>query len=298
MLVVINPVAGGGRSLSLLPGLIKTLSESGHVCTVVTTTGRGSASDYVKKLGRGSDTVVCAGGDGTANEVISGLMQIDEAHRPKFGYIPCGSTNDFAVALGIPKKPRENIATIIRGSSVPIDVGSFNGRYFASVCAFGAFTNVSFSTSQTAKNLFGMLAYLAKGMELLRELRPIRARFVINGEQIEDDFCFCAISNSRVLGGVLRIKDELVELNDGLFEIILIRYAEDALGFSKIIAAIANGGLECEHIRVFHANTVEVTMADDEPVDFSLDGECEKGVRSARIVNIRSGIRVITDGEK
>ncbi len=295
MLIVINPVAGDGRSLSVLPELVKVLSERGYLCTTVTTTGRGAATEYVKKLGAGCDMVVCSGGDGTANEVISGLMAISEERRPKFAYIPSGSTNDFAAALGIPKRQKEIIAMISEGKCVPCDVGRFNERYYAYVCAFGAFTNVSHETSQTAKNLFGPIAYLAKGIESLKSIVPIRARFIINGEEIEDDFGFCAISNSHVLGGVIRLNHELVEMNDGVFEIILIKYPEDAIGFSKVAAAIAGGEMKCEYIRIFHASEVDVTILGDKPVDFTLDGEQIKNVRHAHIENIHSGIRVVSD---
>lgn len=274
---------------------MKALSEKGHLCTTITTTGRGTATEYVKKFGSGCDMVVCSGGDGTANEVISGLMAIDEAKRPKFAYIPSGSTNDFAVALGIPKRQKDIISMISEGKCVPLDVGRFNDRYYAYVCAFGAFTNVSHETSQTAKNLFGPIAYLAKGIESLKNIVPIKARFIINGEEIVDDFGFCAISNSHVLGGVIRLNQELVELNDGVFEIILIKYPDDAIGFSKIAAAIASGEMKCEFIRIFHAGEVDVTILGDKPVDFTLDGEQEKRIRHAHIVNVHSGIRVVMD---
>lgn len=292
-LIVINPVAGDGRSLSALPGLVKSLTENGIVCTTVTTTGRGIAAEYVKKLGKGCDMVICAGGDGTANEVISGLMAIEERMRPKFAYIPAGSTNDFAAALGLSKRLNENIATIAEGSSVPVDVGKFNDRYYAYICAFGAFTDISHSTSQTAKNLFGPLAYFAKSIETIKNINPIRVRFLINGEVIEDDFSFCAISNSHIIGGVIKMKQELVEMNDGMFEIILIKYPKDAIALSKIITALASGEMKSEYIRFFRSSEVKLEILDEKPVDFSLDGELEKNVRSAHIVNIRSGIRVV-----
>ena len=292
-LVVINPVAGDGRALGVLPELIKCLTECGFLCTTVTTTGRGTATEFVKLLGRGCHVVVCSGGDGTASEVICGLMCISESLRPRFAYIPSGSTNDFAAALGLPKRQRDAVALIAEGHIEPIDIGKFNDRHYAYVCAFGAFTDIAYSTSQTAKNLFGQIAYIAKGLETLRSISPIRARFIINGEEIEDDFAFCCISNSHVIGGVIRLQSGLVEMNDGLFEIILIRYPQEALGFTKIFSAIASGEMSCEYIRMYRAAEVDVTILEKEPVDWSLDGELEKGVRHAHIVNVRSGIRAI-----
>lgn len=295
-LIVINPVAGDGRSLGVLPDLIRRLTEKGYLCTAITTTGAGAATQFVKLLGRGSGVVVCSGGDGTANEVISGLMHIPEEQRPVFAYIPAGSTNDFAATLGIPKRTREALAIIESGLSVPIDVGMFNDRYYAYVCAFGAFTGVSHTTSQTAKNLFGQLAYFAKGLESLRSIAPIRTRFIINGEEIEEEVGFCSISNSTCIGGVIKIKPDLVELNDGMFEILIIKYPPDAMGFTKIFNAIASGEMRCEYIRIYHASEVDITILEETPVDWTLDGEIEKGVRHAHIKNIHSGIRVMVDG--
>ena len=294
-LVVINPIAGDGRSLRILPELIRALTEKGYVSTAVTTTHKGSATEFVSELARGFDMVVCSGGDGTANEVIRGLMTLPEEERPVFALIPCGSTNDLAITLNIPKLPKNAVEMILRAKTVPIDVGMFNNRHYAFTCAFGAFTTISYDTSQIAKNIFGPLAYVAKGLETMREIKPIHMRFRINGEEIDDRFAFGCISNSHVVGGVIRFKHKWVELNDGMFEILLIRYPEDSRGFSKIINAISSGELSCEYMRIYHAPEIEITLPDGEPIDFSLDGEKEEGVTHALVKNIRSGIRCIVN---
>lgn len=296
-LVIINPVAGDGSALRMLPDLVRGLTEKNYICTTVTTTGKGSATRFVYEYAAENDLVVCSGGDGTANEVIRGLMNVDKDKRPVFGFIPCGSTNDFATTLSIPRRFSNAVPMILEGSTIPLDVGRFNERYYAYVCAFGAFTNLSYSTSQTAKNLFGTLAYVAKGLETMKDIKPIHMRFVINGEEIEDNFAFGCISNSRIIGGVIRLHPSWVELNDGLFEITLIRYPEDPIGFTKIFNAITSGEMSCEYIRIFHAPEVDITVL-DEPIAFSLDGEAENNVRHAHITNIRSGIDCIVRKDK
>ncbi len=297
-LIIINPVAGDGRALRVLPELIRSLSDGGYIASVLTTQEKGSATEYAEKYGADCELVVCSGGDGTANEVIRGIMRHPAEKRPKFGFIPCGSTNDFANTLGIPKRPLNAVETLLHGRTIPVDVGSFEDRCYANTCAFGAFTNISYDTPQTAKNIFGPLAYLAKGLETFWYIKPIRLRLVINGEEIDDRFAFGAISNTHIIGGVIRLKKTWVELNDGMFEILLIRYPEEIGGFTKIWSAISTGELNCEYIRIYHAPEVDITVMEDDPIDFSLDGERVTGVKHTHISNIRSGIRCIVKEEK
>ncbi|MBQ2190911.1 MAG: YegS/Rv2252/BmrU family lipid kinase [Clostridia bacterium] len=291
-LIVINPVAGDGTALRLFPSLIRGLTEKGYICTAVTTTRKGSATEYALDMGAEHDLIVCSGGDGTANEVIRGLMQLPEEKRPTFGFIPCGSTNDFATTLGIPKTFPKAVSMIMDEQCIPVDVGKFNDRYYAYVCAFGAFTNLSYDTPQSAKNWFGLFAYVAKGLEQLNDIKPIHMRFEINGEIIDDDFAFGCISNSHIIGGVIRLDKNWVELNDGMFEITLIRYPEDSYGFTRIFTELTSGEMNCEYINIYHAKEVDITVF-GEPIAFSLDGEPENGVSHAHIENIHSGINCI-----
>lgn len=291
-LIILNPVAGNGTSLRVLPDLIRGLTEQGYICTVLTTTKRGDGTEYVIRYGRECACIICSGGDGTASEIINGIMTFPEEERPDFGYIPAGSTNDFAATLGLPKRRLEAVRLQIDGNTIPVDIGRFNDKYFAYVCAFGAFTSVSYSTPQSAKNVFRGLAYYAKSIEAMKQISPIRARFTINGEVIEDSFVFCSISNAHIIGGVMRLRKPDVYINDGLFEVVLMHYPEDAIGFTKIINAIAAQDLSCEYIRIFQSREVEIEILDG-PVDFSLDGECQQGVSHAVVTNIHSGIRAV-----
>ena len=269
-LLIFNPVAGEGRSLRLLPQVVKHMTDNGYACTTLTTINSGSATEYVKKYGAENEIVVCSGGDGTANEVISGIMQLPKEKRPRMGYVPSGSTNDFANTLCIPKNSDEAVRNITDGICTTIDVGNFNGRFYAYVAAFGAFTDVAYSTSQNAK----------------------KAVFEINGETIEDEFILCTVSNSRIIAGIVKLKPEMVEMNDGMFEIILIRYPQNALELTKIVNAITSGEMSCEYIRMFRASELHVRFP-DESVSWTLDGEQEKNITEAHITNIHSGIDIM-----
>ena len=195
-------------------------------------------------------------------------------------------------SVQIPKNSDEAVRNITDGICTTIDVGNFNGRFYAYIAAFGAFTDVAYSTSQNAKNMFGFLAYLAKGFDTLKKIRPIKAVFEINGETIEDDFILCTVSNSRIIAGIVKLKPEMVEMNDGMFEIILIRYPQNALELTKIVNAITSGEMSCEYIRMFRASELHVRFP-DESVSWTLDGEQEKNITEAHITNIHSGIDIM-----
>lgn len=296
-LLIFNPKAGDTRSMRMLSPAVEHLTDNGYTCTALTTTGRGVASDYVERFGAESDIVICSGGDGTASEVVRGLILIDEPHRPRLGYLPSGSTNDFGCTLGIPKRIEDMVCMLTEGKPTPIDVGEFNGRGFAYVAAFGAFTDIAYSTSQEAKNTWGFIAYLVKGMLKLKNIRPIKARFTINGEEIEDSFIFCSISNSTIVAGVLRLKPEWVDMNDGKFEVILIKYPSNPIELGKIVSAITIGDYKCEYIRMFSAAMVRVDFLDEEYAPWTLDGEYTEGTRSVLIRNLNSAINIMLPEE-
>ena len=296
-LLIFNPIAGEKRSLRLMPEVIKRMTESGYICTALTTTGRGSATEIAAEHGAENDVIVCSGGDGTANEVIRGMMQIPQENRPLFSYIPTGSTNDFADALEIPTDVNEIIDNITQGDIVPIDTGLFNDRYYAYVCAFGAFTDASYSTSQLQKNIWGSLAYFIKGISSIKDIKPIRARFTLdNKEVVEDDFVFCSISNSKIIGGIIRLNPGWVDMNDGKFEILLIKYPKNGVELGKIVNAITTRELKsCELIRIFSASDILVESLGEKNIDWSLDGEGETDVKTAHVINMHSSIRTFVN---
>lgn len=293
-LLIFNPIAGDTRAMRILPKMIKSMTDSGYACLVFTPTGDGIGTDLVLKYGEGQDIIVCAGGDGTANEIIGGMMQLPAEKRPLLGYIPAGSTNDFGTTVGLKKTPKAAIRTVTEGVPTPIDVGCFNGRYYAYVAAFGAFTDVSYTTGQNAKNTFGMMAYIMKGLSKINEIRPVKARFVFDDEtEIEDSFIFGSISNSKVLAGIIKLRPEWVDMNDGKFEVLLIKYPASAAELSKTVNSITSMEFDSEDIFRLRASKIEVTCLDDTPMNWSLDGESAKGVWQAEIQNMHSGITIM-----
>ncbi len=292
-LLIFNPNAGEKRGLKLMPETIKYMTEHGYTCTTFTTTGIGAATDMVEQHGVENDVIICSGGDGTANEVIRGMMRLAPEDRPIFGYIPSGSTNDFAAALEIPSSFNDIMQNIIDGEVVDIDTGKFNERNYAYVCAFGAFTDASYSTSQLQKNIWGSLAYFIKGISSIKDIKPIKARLTLDGKEvIEDEFIFCSISNSKIIGGIIRLNPGWVDMNDGKFEVLLIKYPKNGVELGKIVNAITNRELKsCELIRIMSAKDIVVEALGEKPIDWSLDGEGETGIRRAHIQNIHSSIR-------
>ncbi len=221
-LVIVNPKAGRIRVRSQVLDLTK-LSACGIAPTMYATTARGDAINYARDMAADYDMVICRGGDGTFNEVINGLMQLDE--KKPVGYIPSGTTNDLAKALGIPNQTQKAIEIIVGGHTEPHDLGLFNNeRYYSYIASFGAFTGASYRTPQEKKNAMGHMAYLLEAVNCIKEIKPIHTKVIIDGEEtFEDDFVYGAVSNSTSVGGVMKLDMNIVDLADGVFEVMLVK---------------------------------------------------------------------------
>lgn len=200
-----------GKQIS--DGIVETFTVNDYVCTVLTTTKRGDGRLYAQMYAPQVDLITCIGGDGTFNEVVSGLVH--SGVKVPIGYIPAGSTNDFANSLHLSKNIVQAARDIVLGNPVAFDIGSFNGRGFSYVASFGAFTKASYETPQNVKNALGHLAYILEG---INQYSPIRAEHMVieaDGMTYEDDYIFGAISNSTSIAGILTLKPELVDMSDG-----------------------------------------------------------------------------------
>ena len=191
----------------------------------------------------GLDGIVAIGGDGTFNETVAGILE--SGTNVPVGYIPSGSTNDFANSLGLSTDPVEAAKNIAAGKIERFDVGSFNGRYFTYVASFGAFTRTSYSTPQNVKNTLGHTAYLLEGIQEISQLRPSHVRIELEGRVIEDDFLFGAISNSISVGGILTLDPKQVDMTDGKFELLLVRAPKDLLEVSECVVALQKQQYNC-----------------------------------------------------
>lgn len=290
MLLIANPKAGLKKIRRALPGIKRFFESSGYEVEVYETSGRGDGTEAAKRLSSGRDLVVCAGGDGTLNEVIAGLMALEE--RPPLGYIPAGSTNDFASSLGLPLEFKKAANYIICGQPREIDIGSLNGRYFSYVASFGAFTEVSYSASQPLKNSLGHLAYVLEGVKELGNIRPRHMKIEVDGKEYEDDYLFGAVSNSTSLGGVLKLNSGIVDFSDGLFEIMLIKNPKNAVELSKIVLSLQTKKYDEEVITFLQASSA--VFYSDENTPWSLDGEYFEGGSILSIENISKAIRFIS----
>ncbi len=269
LLFIYNPQAGKGKIRSKLSDIIEVLVDGGWEVTVYPTKKRGDAV-CAARIKKGSyQYIVCSGGDGTLDEVVTGMMQGEE--RIPVGYIPAGSTNDFASSLGLPKNMVEAARIAVGGKKFSCDVGAFNEDTFVYIAAFGIFTDVSYETPQSFKNVLGHMAYILEGMKRLPSLRTYCLEVECNGETIADEFLFGMITNSTSVGGLKKITGKYVELNDGLFEITLIRKPKNALELNQIMTALVTESMDAESI--VHAKTDRIVFRSEETVSWTLDGE-------------------------
>ena len=286
LLLIINPCAGTKRIVRYLPEIIDLFRRQGFENTVYLTVAQADATEIVRDRGADFDRIVCCGGDGTFNEVLTGMLSAD-LHIP-IGYIPCGSTNDFANSLHLPRSISKAARCTVEGEQIALDVGQFGDRYFSYVASFGAFARTSYSTPQNVKNALGHLAYILQGISDLPSIRPIHMRVEAEDHVFEDDYIFGAVSNTTSVGGVLTLDASRVDLNDGLFELILIKSPSDIFELSECIRALSAQDYNSRMITFISSNEVRVSSA--EPLDWTLDGECAPGVTEAVIRNLHSAV--------
>ncbi|MCR5611119.1 MAG: diacylglycerol kinase family lipid kinase [Clostridiales bacterium] len=290
-LLIVNPRSGNTRALDLIAPVIEALSNKGFETWAFTTTCRGDATRLASEYGGDVKHLVVIGGDGTINEVIRGIMTLEKESRPVIGYIPMGSTNDFSAALGLPKTPDGLIETAIDGVPTAIDVGAFNGRHYAYLASFGAFTDISYSTPQNAKNALGFLAYLGSGMNSIANIRPIKTTVMIGDEMITDEYAFASVSNTPSVVGVINYSRSRVDLSDGIFEVMLINYPRNAVELGKVAHALSSGDYNCELMHIYSCREVRFIL--DDPVNWMLDGELVESGHEVRIRNVPSAIDIM-----
>jgi len=294
-LVVINPISGKRTTKQQLFDITDLFSTGGLETTVYTTRCKGDAKALVARRGEDFDLVVCRGGDGTFNEMINGVVQIEKNKQPLLGYIPAGSTNDLARTLRIPiNNNAEAIAVILNGQPLYNDIGLFNGtNYFSYTASCGAFIDIAFNTPQEQKNRWGRAAYFTQAPAALRRLKPLRMKIITDeGVEIEDEFLFVAIMNSACLGGVLKLPRRLVGLNDGKFELVLVRYPKQHMvrEFPRIIQRILMQDYGHESVTLLHSRRIELKL--DEPTVWTIDGENGGDHDHVVIENIHNAIQI------
>ncbi len=292
LLFILNPNAGMRRANRYLPGILSVFNRAGCAVVVHVTDGPGDASRIAEQLAPDMDIVACCGGDGTFNETVNGVLR-SGAGVP-VGYIPAGSTNDFAASLRLPANVMEAARLIVEGQPMYYDIGQFGSRYFTYVASFGAFTRASYTTPQNIKNALGHTAYLLEGIQELSQLHPTHMRLEVDNGVVEDDFLFGAISNSTSIGGILTLDPRQVDLCDGKFELLLVRAPRDLLEISECIRALRTQKYNCNMITFL--STTQVRAITDKELVWTLDGERAEGQPVMDIRNLQHAIRLIRKG--
>ncbi len=292
MLFVFNPNAGMRRANRYLPQIISIFNEAGYQVSVHITAVQGDGSRITELLAPEMDMIACCGGDGTFNEVLTGLIR--SGRDIPIGYIPAGSTNDFAASLKLPTNVLEAARAIVSGEVRRYDAGQFGQRYFSYVASFGAFTKASYTTPQSIKNALGHTAYLLEGINELSQIRKIHARLELDGETVEDDFLFGAISNSTSVGGILTLDPKQVNMSDGRFEVLLVRAPKDLLELTECLHAIRTQKYNCSVITFRPASQVKVYAGED--LTWTLDGERGDWQEVVDIRNLHNAISLLTKG--
>ena len=288
--LIVNPTAGTRQGRRFLPDVVAAFNRAGWLCSVYMTEKRGDAAVYAREQATGSDLVVACGGDGTFNEVVTGLLL--GGHSVPVGYLPCGSTNDFANGLGIPTTPMKACKAILSGSPQRLDAGMFGEeRYFCYTASFGLFTQVAWSTPQNVKNVLGHAAYILEGIRSLADVRPVHMKITADGQDYENDYLFGAVCNSTSLGGVLKLENSEVHMNDGLFEALFIPFPPDLLVLNRVLTALRVRNYEDPSLHFLRASSFTFEGSPD--LKWTLDGEAADGASVVRVRNIHDAITII-----
>ena len=289
LLFIMNPFAGQKKANKALSDILLIFSQAGYEVITHMTTGQGDAVTAAQNWGKDVDLVVCCGGDGTLNETVTGLLRAGA--KTPIGYIPAGTTNDFASSLNLSGNMLQAARDIVEGEPIPYDVGKFGDRYFSYVASFGAFTRSSYVVPQNIKNALGHTAYVLGGISEISQIRKEHIRMEIDGQVVEDDFLFGAICNSTSIGGILTLDPKQVDMGDGLFEILLVRAARNLEEIGECIRAVQSQKYNCEMITFRSARSVRI-FADPE-MPWTLDGEREDGHEEVMAENLHHAIRLI-----
>lgn len=291
LLFVYNPASGTGQVKTALAQMLDVFTKAGWITTSYPTQCNGDAERTIRELAPQFDRIICAGGDGTLSEAVSGLMGLEDP--PPLGYIPFGSTNDCAATLHLPRKPREAaLAAAGTGVAIPVDVGRLNDRPFIYVAAFGAFTSVAYDTPQELKNTFGHLAYIFAGIASLPTIAPYHIKVEYDGHTLEDDFYFGMVSNSQSIGGIRPPQAEQVVLDDGLFEVTLVKKPLSLVDLTDGLQALANPLTQHSGALVqFQAS--QLTFTCEQPVPWTVDGEFGGNQSVSRVVNCQRALKLV-----
>ena len=288
VMIIINPRAGKMRAKTALFDVAETFCKAGYQPVVQITAEKGDGTRFAKTAVRDKyDLVVCCGGDGTLNEVVTGI--ITSGGKIPLGYIPTGSTNDFARTLGLATVPKKAAEAIVKNDVAVIDAGKFGkDRFFTYIASFGMFTAASYNTQQATKNVMGHMAYVLEGIRDLGMVKPHHVKIKTSTTVYEGDYIFGSVSNTTSVGGIVKLGKKLVDLNDGMFEVVLVKNPKDVAEFSRILIGLSNSDMSDSMFEFFKAS--ELTFESDEEFSWSLDGEEATPGKKVTVTNIKGAI--------
>lgn len=291
---VFNPKAGKGKIKTALMDIVDIFNKGGYEVIIRATQYPKDAYEMTRKYADKVDLVVCSGGDGTLDEVVAGL--VETGSKVPVGYIPAGSTNDFAGSLFIPKNMVAAAEMIMEENVYRCDIGKFNKQTFTYIAAFGLFTDVAYETDQDLKNILGHLAYLLEGVKRLFDIQSYHMKVTTEDEIFEDDFMYGMITNSRSVGGFKNLTGKNVDMNDGLFEVTLITTPKNPMDMQEIIAGLMSGKDNSDLIYTF--KTSRIRIQSDEAVAWTLDGEYGGDHKEVEIRNLHRALNLYLTGSK
>lgn len=288
---IYNPHSGKEQIGSKLNEIIRILAEKDNELTVVPTIGYLDAMERIMNLPDGYDFVVCSGGDGTLDEVVTGMMKRPKERRIPIGYIPAGTTNDFARSLEIPRNMPEAARNAMFGKPFACDIGSFNEDSFVYIASFGIFTEVSYSTKQEVKNVLGHMAYVLEGMKSLYNIKSYKMKVSSDEMEFEGDFLFGMITNSKSVAGFKGLVKGDVQFDDGVYEVTFIKRPKNPLEIQEILAALLVEEIDSNYMYSFR--TRKLTIESEEMIPWTLDGEFGGEHQSVLIENNQKAIEII-----
>lgn len=286
---IYNPKAGRAGLSNCLSAVIEELSGEDNELTVYPTKCQGDGEVKAREKVKNYDRIICSGGDGTLDEIVTGVME--SGCKVPIGYIPAGSTNDFARSIGIPKDMVKAAKVASGDNYFRSDIGKFNDRYFVYVAAFGLFTDVTYETDQNLKNMFGYAAYVAEAVKRIQTVKSIPMKIEYDDKVICENFLVGMISNSTSVGGLSVLPGHDVDLQDGLFEVLLVKAPESVIELNAIAPAILDPRIKSNCVIRFKCS--EITFTTDEPIAWTLDGEFGGNVDNVSIVNLNEAVEFV-----
>ena len=295
LLFVYNAKSGKAQVVKYLAQIQDIFTKAGYIVVSYPTQCRDDAKNIISRIGSNFDRIVCCGGDGTLNEAITGIMR-SEWYKEKqipLGYIPAGSTNDFATSIRLPKNMVSAARIAVNGRVKSLDMGEFNDRNFVYVACFGAFSEISYSTSQEIKNILGHQAYV---LEAVRKFVPnitksYRIKAKVKDKKIEGEFIYGMIRNSNSVGGFKGLAGKDVGLDDGLYEVTLVKPPKTAFDFQEIVSALL---MDKKSNLVYKFKTERIDIVSNENIDWVVDGEFAGSVKKAKVINRPGAVKIVT----